>query len=197
MFNLCRHNYSVPVDDNPMSSSVLSIGDIKALESMTERIDAHEKRFKNEKEVLLENLKSKHNESLEFLKSTFLDTLRSDIHELQLKNDAYYESIVEVSALICQTALHRLYVEIPNDQKLKSLLQEVVNEHRGNKCVELFLPEGFTHDTTELSLPEDWEISIDSNLGPSECRLKLDFGEVVGNFDESFKVLCELVGGQE
>jgi len=196
-FNLCVQHYTVPTDGVPLCSPVLSADDIKGLESMSNRIDAHEQRYIKNKEVLLDKLEENRNELHKSLKDKFLDSLEAAVQDLQRQTNAYYESVTDVSALLCQTALRRLHIEISDEQKVKSVLQEIVNEHRGQKNVELVLPAGFAYQSSELPLPESWEVSRDPNVAPYECRLKLDFGEVVGNFDESFKVLHELVGGHE
>lgn len=196
-FKLCNRNYVVPVDGAPLCSPVLLATDIKELVSMKHRIAAHEKQYAENRAMLLESLEVKRDELHKALTEKFFDTLQSNVCDLQAQIDAYFESIIKHSASVCQTALKRLYLDIPDADKVKSVLQEVVNEYRSQQNVEFTLPTEFDYDPSEIPVPESWKVSHDANLAPTECRLKLGFGEVVGNFDESFKALHELVLGHE
>lgn len=196
-FSLFAYSYVIPTDESSHIPTVLKADEFESLKSLEKRLEVHEENYLTMKKSLLEQYKEERQLYQAQFADVFSAVLKEEKKALHEEADIFFSEVKKHAAELCQATLKRLHMDISNNEKVRSVMTEIVSEYRNEKQVELRMPASYSLPIEQLEIPSDWTIIKDDTITQGACRLALDFGEVAGNFDESFNVILSMIAGDE
>ena len=190
--SIITHTYTIPVADQGLLDPVITAASLNQLSSLDERLQQYETEYQAEKKMRLEALDSQIEQQKKDHHEAFYQIIGDETAKLKQQADSYFSAIEEHCSAICQTVLKRLHVGIKDIDKTRATVTELIHQYNNSEQAELHLPEEcYVTIENNDDIPKSWTIISDKTLSAGMCRLELGFGNVVGNFDQSYHSLID------
>ncbi len=188
-FSFISHAYNIPSEQSLFIGHIVKSDVLKDLKVLDKRLKHHELTYKKNKKKLLKHFNDREKVLREKRSEIFFKALEKEIKTLNAEAYHYFESVQEQCFKICVAVMKRLHLDISSDEKVRAIIKEITQTHHSEDSLELYIPENCDAGLQSLSIPDNWEVITDKHLSEGICRLKMDFGEVVGDFDKSFAMI--------
>ncbi len=154
------------------------------LRELDSHIELLKESFRKSQCSLLQKLKSDSQDENTRLRRESADAFANELKQLNEHYETYIENIEKKCVFICAKILEKISMLSGNKEKLNSVVKVILSEHAPRPEAYLHLPVGSILPEDLLETVKHWTIVEDQLLKPTECRLKIEFGEVTASYDD-------------
>ena len=184
---LCVNSFNIPPECLAVAGSIIRKSDLGLSSSFQAQIIQLDLERQRENELLLEKHKAALRKKLNELESEFINQLAFTVKTLKDKNQEYLNSMESVCASVCGETLQTIGAQMSSQEKVNILVHDAIANYGVMEKCKIFVPPNCSSCQQTEERMEGWTIEEDSTLSPDEIIVKVDFGNIRGDFDASFK----------
>lgn len=184
---LCVKSFNIPTECLAVAGSIIRKSDLGLSSSFQAQIIQLDLNKKHENELLLEKHRMVLKKTINDLESEFINQLSVTVKNLKEKNNEYLNSMKSVCASVCSETLQTIGAQMSSEEKVNILVHDAIVKFGGMDNCKIIVPPNCSSCLQKEERMEGWTIEEDYTLSPDEIIVKVDFGNIRGDFDASFK----------